>query len=61
MAIKVEIFKNYELNGKFYSGNFPIYSSDAVCENSFDEQDIPEEDISEGNNITVPVQSINLP
>jgi hypothetical protein len=61
MAIKVEIFKNYELNGKIYSGNFPIYSSDAVCENLFDEEDIQEEDISEGNAITVLTQPINLP
>lgn len=31
MAIKIEIFDSYEINGKTYTGSFPIYSSDAVC------------------------------
>lgn len=31
MAIKIELFDSYEINGKTYTGNFPIYSSDAVC------------------------------
>jgi len=31
MAIKIENFESFEVNGKTYSGNFPIYASDAVC------------------------------
>lgn len=31
MAIKIEFFDSYELNGKTYAGKYPIYSSDAVC------------------------------
>jgi hypothetical protein len=31
MAIKIENFESFEINGKTYSGNFPVYASDAVC------------------------------
>lgn len=32
MAIKIDFQRNYQKNGINYSGTFPIYSSDAVCE-----------------------------
>lgn len=48
MAIKVEIFKTYEINGKTFTGNFPIYASDAVCETETDEEQfVGEEDLTE--------------
>lgn len=31
MAIKIDFFDTFELNGKTYTGAFPVYSSDAVC------------------------------
>jgi hypothetical protein len=31
MAIKIENFDNFEVAGKTYVGNFPLYSSDIVC------------------------------
>lgn len=31
MAIRVEIFKNFEINGNTYIGSFPVFSTDAVC------------------------------
>jgi len=33
MAIKIENFDSFEVNGKTYTGVFPLYSSDAVCAN----------------------------
>lgn len=32
MAIKIDFQKNYQKNGINYSGTFPVYSSDAICE-----------------------------
>lgn len=31
MAIRVEIFNNFEINGNTYTGSFPIFSTDAIC------------------------------
>ena len=31
MAIRVEIFDNFQINGNVYTGSFPVFSANVVC------------------------------
>jgi hypothetical protein len=31
MAIRVEIFDSFEVNGNTFTGSFPVFSSNVVC------------------------------
>lgn len=31
MASKIEIYNSFELNGKTYTGDFPVFVSEAIC------------------------------
>lgn len=61
MAIKIELFDSYEINGKTYTGNFPIYSSDAVCikPSYIDYENQLQLDLEETNEDIPPIQYNN--
>jgi len=31
MATKIENYNNFEVNGKTFIGNFPVFVSDSIC------------------------------
>jgi len=44
MASKIEIYNSFELNGKTYVGNYPVFVSDTAC--PIEEEDTFENEIT---------------